>query len=191
MRHALLTGLLFAVALPAAQGAAKPVHRPRASLEFAPQSHASLSSVEIKALGAGTARAQRTAVTDMMLVLADPAGDIGGWLARPNATTGGPSMTIRMFTVAGGRLYHQTEGRCAPWNNDIATCSADCDGGNFALRRNGSAALELLVGAVPGAPSGEPGEGVAIAPCSIDAGLDARLSPKTGKVLAIVGFESE
>lgn len=70
---------------------------------------------------------------------------------------------------------------------DVSRCTAGCDGGIFALRRNGAAPLELLLGAIPGGEAGT-GSGVAISGCGVDEESDVRLVAKSGRGLAVAGF---
>jgi hypothetical protein len=181
--------LIFMAATASTVAAAPRTRDAKASLEFAPASRASLAQIEVAIGDASVAVDDRQAVTDMALFVFKPGGDVRASLhAANNAESGSGTFTVRIFVVAGGRLYTQTRGQCTAWLNDVAMCSASCDAGDFGVRRNGSAALELLLGAIPGGAAGA-GNGVSLTACGFDDSGDARLTVKTGRSLAAVGFD--
>lgn len=163
-------------------------------MEFAVQNRASLGSAEVAVLETGADKTQRLAVTDMLIILAKPDGDIRAALTQPETVGSSPDEAgahFKLLVVAGGRLYAEARARCKGWQNDVSQCSLACDGGNFALRRNAGSPLELLVGAVPGGAGQDNDRGVLISGCEFDGGAEVRLMPKTGQALAVIGLAAD
>ena len=100
---------------------------------------------------------------------------------------GGALFSVRLFIVAGGRLYTGGRGQCGVWESDLSRCSSTCEGGSFAVRRKGASPLELLLGAIPGGPAGV-GPGLTISDCGLEDGGDVKLVAKGGRGLAVAGF---
>ncbi len=190
-RRAILMVVTLAAASPGF--AASRAREAKASLEFALASRQALAAVEVALSDPSVAAADRQSVTDMALFVFKPGGDVRVSLHGANGTVpeaGGGHFSVRVFVVAGGRLYTGARGQCSSWDNDVALCSASCDGGDFALRRNGSATLELLIGALPGGRAGA-GSGVTVSDCGFDESGDAKLTAKTSRGLAVIGFDGD
>ena len=169
---------------------AKPLKAVKATLELTVADPANLEAFEVQTRGGAGPRAP---VTDMAVFLFKPGADLNAALNAANgeAAPGGKGLfSARLFVVADGKLYTAARGTCGPWDNDITTCAAGCDGGEFALRRNGAAVLELLAGAIPGSLATS-GEAIIVSACGDDENNQVRLAPKTGQDLAVVGFEGD
>lgn len=173
------------------------VQRPRSSAEYTLSDRGALAQVDVDVTDASAASALHEPVTDMVLFLSKSGADLGKLLRAAdgeNPDGGAGSVQglfhARLFVVAAGRLYTGATGQCSPWSNGVSLCSAGCDGGTFALRRNGGAPLEVLIGAVPGGPAGE-GPGLTISACSFDEAGDAKIKVKAGRGLAVIGFTSD
>lgn len=165
----------------------------RAVAEYQPYSATALVSLEVETSATATASAERQPVTDAALFVSKSGGDIEAALRSPDsvrAAGAGSLFNVRLFIVAGGRLYSGGRGQCGAWDSDVAHCSASCDSGAFAIRRNGAAPLELLLGAVPGGPAGA-GTGLTISACGLEEGADVKLVAKSGRGLAVAGFGSD
>lgn len=190
-----LTFLFAATAMLVCSGQlkAKPPQK-RATMEFIVQNRASLGSAEVELMQANATKAERVAVTDMLIILAKPDGDIRAALTQPETAGTHPDESgahFRLLVVAGGRLYAEARAQCKGWQNDVSKCSLACDGGNFALRRNAGSPLELLVGAVPGGSGQDNGRGVLISSCEFDGSAEVRLAPKSGQGLAVIGLVAD
>lgn len=168
-----------------------------ASAEYRLTDRQALSSIELIATDANASGGLNAPVTDVVLFVArsrashsKPASDSPEEPRHASPAALGPAtlFAVRILVVAGGRLYTGARGRCGAWNNGVAQCALDCDGGNFAMRRNGGAPLELLLGAIPGGEAGE-GHGLTVSPCGFDD--DAMLKVKAGRGLAVIGFSSD
>jgi hypothetical protein len=167
---------------------------PKAVVEFAPSSQAALSTLEVEISNGETASPARQPVTDAALFVSKAGGDANAALEASSGSgqpqTNGALFTVRLFIVAGGQLYTGGRGQCAAWDGDVARCSAGCDGGTFAVRRHGAAALELLLGAVAGAEAGV-GRGITVSACGYDEEADVRLVPKSGRGLSVTPFGND
>jgi hypothetical protein len=162
----------------------------RAVAEYRPYSAAALASLEVETSATAAASAERQPVTDAALFVSKSGGDVEAALRSDDgvhAAGKGSLFNVRLFIVAGGRLYGGGRGQCGAWESDVSFCSASCDSGVFAIRRNGAAPLELLLGALPGGPAGA-GTGLTISGCGLDEGSDAKLVAKAGRGLAVAGF---
>ena len=191
-RGLLVLALMAAAVCPVSADPAKPQREVRSSLEFSVAGRSSLGAIEAEIAEPGTATTERQPVTDIALFAFKPGGDVRAALQAANdevTLTGAALFTVRLFVVMGGRLYSEARGQCGGWESDVAHCTVGCDAGLFAVRRNGSAALELLVGAIPGGTADD-GGGVTISTCGFDEAGDVKLVPKTARGLAIVGFDS-
>ena len=172
---------------------AKPPQK-RATMEFVVQNRASLGSAEVAILDARATKPERHPVTDMLIILAKPGGDVRAALTQTETAAANPDEAgahFRLLVVAGGRLYAEARAQCKGWQNDVSQCSLDCEGGNFALRRNAGSPLELLVGAVPGGVGQNNERGVLISGCEFDGNAEVRLTPKSGHGLAVIGLVAD
>ncbi|NOT69987.1 MAG: hypothetical protein HOP09_01520 [Hyphomicrobium sp.] len=180
------------IALPSAAAAPR-TRAPKAAIELTPSSASALVQFEVEVTDSQTSAAKRHAVSDAAMFVAKSGGDAQAALAAPEgagAAAGAAHFTVRLFIVADGRLYTGGRGQCGAWQNDVARCSAACDGGSFAVRRNGAAPVELLIGAVPGGEAGS-GRGIAITGCGFDEDHEIRLVAKAGRGLAVAGFRHD
>ena len=176
-----------------AQASAELARGPKQVLELKPQSAKALSNFEVEISNAGAVKGERQQVTDAVLFLSKPGGDVQATLRADEGDPPGERTTlfsVRLFIVAGGALYSGARAKCGSWINNVSKCSVACDGGVFALRRNGAAPLELLLGAIPGG-SATDGKGVIVSECGFDEASDVRLVPGLNRGLVVVGFGSE
>jgi hypothetical protein len=169
------------------------VRTSRAVVEFTPQPPGALAQFEIEIATTAETSAARLPVSDAALFVSKAGGDAAAALKIADRAALGPGealFNVRLFVVAGGRLYTGVRGQCGAWENGLSLCSAACDGGIFAVRRTGSAPLELLLGAISGAPAGT-GTGLTLSACGFDEEGDVRLVAKSGRGLAVAGFGSD
>lgn len=174
--------------------AAPPARAPRSALEFAPASPTALAALEVEIGDLTVGTPKRLDVTDGALFVSSPGSDVRTTLALPD-TSSGPSdaartatlFSVRLIVVAGGRLYTGGRGQCGRWADGVARCAASCDGGTFAVRRNGAATLELMIGPVPGGAAGG-GAGLLLSGCDVDDAGTVRLVAKSGRTLAVAAF---
>lgn len=153
MRRAAIAGL--ALALPFAAVAQKARLRAAISeLELRPA--ASLGEVlELQLPDVASGRSQRRPISDLMLRLSLPAGDLGEALRLGPGTAPDRDAGLfrgQLYVVSGGRLLPAANARCDRWIDEIAICRVACDGGGFGLARRsgpGGVALTLLVGQLP------------------------------------------
>jgi hypothetical protein len=175
------------------QASAETARGPKQVLELMPQSATALSNFEVEISNAGAAKSQRQQVTDAVLFMSKSGGDVQAALHADEGEAPSQSATlfsVRLFIVAGGKLYSGGRAKCGSWFSNVSKCSVACDGGAFALRRNGAAPLELLVGAIPGGSAAD-SKGVMVSECGFDEASDARLVPGLNRGLAVAGFGSE
>lgn len=174
---------------------AKP-RKARAAAEFKVENRAALGTLELVISDPSVAEGLREPVTDLAAFVSKSGSDIGQILSASeadSASVAGPSQSlfnVRLFIVAGGRLYTAGKGQCGPWLNDVSRCSASCDGGAFALRRKASAPLEFLLGAIPGG-SADAAQGLILSDCGFDETGEIRLVAKSSRALAVVGLADE
>lgn len=190
-----LCGLaLFASVNASAQTRSPQTRSPKAAAEYVPHSQGALATLEVEVTDAAGAAPARQAVTDAKLFISKPGGDVAAALAAGDgaaAPAGSKSLfSVRLFIVAGGRLYSGARGQCGPWESDVSRCQASCEGGTFAIRRHGAAPVELLLGAIPGGTAGA-GPGLTITGCGLEEDTEAKLVPKGGRGLAVAGFGSD
>jgi hypothetical protein len=187
--------LIFA----APSGAAPRPKAARSTIEFVPQTSNAFAAFEVELPETVDSTPRKMHVTDAILFVSAPAGDAASALAAPNddpadgltKSNGEPTfLNVRLFVVAGGRLYGGGRGKCSRWQGGLSRCQTACDSGSFALRRNGAAPLELLVGAIPGGAAGT-GTGIPITNCGFDETGDVKLVAKSGRGLAVAGFGSD
>lgn len=171
--------------------------RARAVAEYSIANRAALAALEVKLSDASASGASRQTVTDLALFVSRSGGDVGrqlsaadGELPQVDGTEGQHLFNVRLFVVSGGRLYTGVKGQCGPWSNDVSLCRLACDGGVFAVRRKASAALEFLVGAIPGGAAGE-GTGLNLFGCGFEEASEAQLTVKAGRGLAVVSLTDE
>ncbi|HPG89317.1 MAG TPA: hypothetical protein PLD46_06660, partial [Hyphomicrobium sp.] len=160
---------LIAALTPAAAAAPR-VRAAKPVVEFAPYAERALKDFELEVVSSADGITQRLPVTDGALFVSKAGGDAEAQLVAPNGQM--PSsreslFAVRFFIVAGGKLYSGGRGRCGAWDGDVSHCVASCDDGRFALRRNGAAPLELLLGAIPGGVGGT-GGGIAVSECGFE-----------------------
>ena len=176
--------------LPSSTWSAPKPRSAKTAIELAPASPTALAGFEVEIGDLNDGATQRLAVTDAALFVSSPRGDVRAVLAEPDGAAqarAAPLFSIRLIVVAGGRLYTGGRGQCGGWVDGVARCTASCDDGIFAIRRNGSAALELMVGAVPGGAAGG-SSGLTISACDFDDGGSAKLVAKSGRTLAVAAF---
>jgi hypothetical protein len=193
-RYAIFLALLCALGiLPAADAAPR---KARASAEFKVEDRSALGALELVISDPSVSEGLREPVTDLALFVSKSGADIGRILTAQEAQSAdaaaasGTLFNVRLFIVAGGRLYSDAKGQCGPWANDVSRCTAACDGGTFALRRKGSAPLEFLLGAIPRGAAGAD-DGLILSDCSFDETGDIRLAAKASRALAVVGLSDD
>ena len=190
VRPIFLTALAAGIALASSLPAQTRGQLPKAVVEFRPQPPAALTSLEVEVTGAGAGTSQHLPVSDAALFVTKSGGDAEAELTAVDGTPDSrpaARFNVRLFIVAGGHLYTGGRGQCGAWENDVSRCSAACEGGISALRRNGAAPLELLIRAIPGGEAGQ-GTGLTITTCGLDDEDEAKLIAKSGRGLAVTGF---
>lgn len=193
-RYAICLTLLCAVSILTAADAAP--RKARASAEFKVENRSALGALELVISDPSVSEGLREPVTDFAVFVSKSGADIGRILTAQEAESAdaaaatGALFNVRLFIVAGGRLYSAAKGQCGPWANDVSRCTAACDGGTFALRRKGSAPLEFLLGAIPGGTAGAD-DGLILSDCSFDETGDIRLAAKASRGLAVVGLSDD
>ncbi len=155
MWRLILLGLaLLAAAAPAVaqQGKARPV---RADVEFRASTPGAAGLLEIQIPDVASGRSQKRAISDLMLRVVLPRGDVETALRLPNGASVDRDEGLfraHVYVVSGGRLLRDAEARCDRWVEDFAVCKLPCEGGAFGLKRRagqGSAAVALVAGRLP------------------------------------------
>ena len=78
-------------------------------------------------------------VTDIHLDIESWKGSVLDKLKAPNKPGRDPwvrGFRTSLQIVSGGKLYRNAGGDCSAWENDIAVCTVECDGGHFLLHRD-------------------------------------------------------
>jgi hypothetical protein len=113
---------------------------PRSDIEFRTVAPAEAERFEIQIPDVASGRSQRRVVSDMMLRLSLPGGDVDGALRLPNGAAVDRDLGLfraHLYVISGGRLLPDAEARCDRWVDDVAVCKLSCEGGAFGLKRRG------------------------------------------------------
>ena len=130
-------------------------------------------AVEIKLPDIASGRAARRPVSDFMLRLVAPEGDVRAALHHPDGAAPPRDeglLIARLHVVSGGRIVGPVEASCGRWVADETICRAACDGGFFRLRRlpggTGAPELRLLIGGKAGAAEDGERQGFMLNACA-------------------------
>ena len=178
--------VLFAAPPTLAQNAK--IRPPRADVEFRTSSLADAGLLEIQIPDVASGRSQKRTITDLMLRVSLPRGDVEAALRLPNSTNVDRDEGLfraHVYVVAGGRLLHDAEARCDRWVEDFAVCKMPCEGGAFGLKRRpgqGTTAVSLVAGRLPRGFEDGSKLGFSIAGCT-DSGIEPELllAPSGGR----------
>ena len=169
----------------------------RQDIEFRTTAPAVSSLLEIQIPNVASGQSQKRMITDLMVRIVLPGGDVQGALRLPNSAIADRDEGLfraHVYIVSGGRLLRDAEARCDRWLADFAVCKLPCEGGAFGLKRRsdqGLSAVTLMVGKLPrGSDEGER-LGFSISGCS-DAAREPELllAPSRGRSLAEVPLRS-
>lgn len=168
--------------------------QPEAPLVLRPLGSTASADLDIVLADRGRGTGRRIPVSDLVVRLR-PEGGVplatllsladGDRLGRARVV-----FTAEVLVVAGGRLYIEERARCAPWTAGASLCRTECDGGVFAIVRQGRGTAQRLVlrfGQVDAAEEA----GVRLGSCR-DGGLeDVVLMPRQGKAIQDVPLGGE
>ena len=142
--------------------------------------------------GRGTGR--RIPVSDLVVRLRPEGGvPLATLLSLPDGDRPGRArvvFTAEVLVVAGGRLFIEERARCAPWTAGASLCRTECDGGVFAIVRQGRGTaqrLTLRFGQVDAAEEA----GVRLGSCRDGGAEDIVLMPRQGKAIHEVPLGGE
>jgi len=133
---------------------------------------------------------ERLPVTDLQLDIVRWEGDVRDAVMQPNEPGRDPfswNFYAALFVVADGRLFRDGGGECSAWENDLAVCSIECDGGHFVLRRSlgdTSRGLELQLRPLPELIDGDKSAAIRIGGCA--EGDEILLDARSGKTARAV-----
>lgn len=129
-------------------------------------------------------------VTDLALDLIAWNGRAGAALFSPNVPGRKPFDAVfsaPLLVVADGRLWRDGFGICSAWENDIAVCGVECDGGHFQLLREktDSAAyrVTLRLAPMPDLIGGNATAKVRVGDCG--EGVGATMTTKSGATVDV------
>jgi hypothetical protein len=193
MRFIFRSFLMLAMALPAVaqQGKGRDA---RTDIELRPVSSDEAVRFEIVVPDVASGRSQRRSITDLMLRVSLPGGDVGSALRLPNgATVDRDEGLLRAFVyvVANGRLMRPAEARCDRWVDDFTVCTLGCEGGVFGLKRRsgqGPLVISLAGGRLQRGYESGSKTGFALNACDEGNGADVLLAPSGGRPLAEVAM---
>lgn len=167
---------------------------PRVAIEVRLRNAADAQLLEVAVPDPASGRIARRPISDLMLRLSVNRGDLDAAMRLPNGQAINRDdglMRVRLYVVSGGRLLKDGEARCDRWGEDTSICSLACDGGTFALRRNGLS-LTLVVGKLPRGldEAFRPGVrgGFSIAGCAGADDAELLLAPSGGRTTVELGF---
>jgi hypothetical protein len=167
---------------------------PDAPLVLRPLAVTSIAGLDIVLSDRGRGTGRRIAVSDLVVRLR-PEGDarLAALLALADGDRAGRGrvlFTAEVLVVAGGRLYLEERARCAPWTAGASICRTECDGGAFAIVRQGRGTAQRLAirfGQVDAAEEA----GVRLGSCRDGGAEDVVLMPRHGKGIHEVPLGSE
>lgn len=188
---ALAAGVLAEVAVSA-------VSRPtrRDAMVFSLVQASAVRSLAATVADPARARLQTLQVSDAMLEVIAPDGDVAQSLAAGDGVRRAGSRGLfrfRLLAVVAGHIRPDAGGWCSPWRRDESWCEVDCDGGGFMLRRPAGGAgggLELTIHGPLRQTGAEAtraddthsgaGNGISLTACRLDTEGDLRLMPADG-----------
>jgi hypothetical protein len=196
MQWLIVTLLMLLGATPTLGQNAK-IRPARADVEFRTSTTGAAGSLEIQIPDVASGRSQKRAITDLMLRVSLPRGDIEAALRLPNNTNIDRDEGLfraHVYVVSGGRLLHDAEARCDRWVEDFAVCKMPCEGGAFGLKRRpgqGPIILSLVAGRLPRGFEDGSKLGFSIAGCS-DGGSEPEmlLAPSGGRAIIEVPLKA-
>ncbi len=167
---------------------------PDAPLVLRPLAVTSITELDIVLSDRGRGTGRRISVSDLVVRLR-PEGDarLAALLTLADGDRVGRGrvlFTAEVLVVAGGRLYIEERARCAPWIAGASLCRTECDGGVFAIVRQGRGTaqrLALRFGQVDAAEEA----GVRLGSCRDGGAEDVVLMPRHGKAIHEVPLGGE
>lgn len=192
----LMIGVLVVLAAPAVAQQNK-VRAVRADVEFRTATPGDATMLEIQIPDVATGRSQKRPISDLMLRVSLPRGDVEAALRLPNGTPVDRDeglLRAHIYVVSGGRLLRDAEARCDRWVEDFAVCHLPCEGGTFGLKRRGGQSinsLSLIAGRLPRGFEEGGRLGFNISGCS-DSGTEPELllAPSANRSLAEVPLKT-
>ncbi len=150
----LMIGMVVALVAPAfaQQNKVRPV---RADVEFRTATPGDATLLELQIPDVASGRSQKRPISDLMLRVSLPRGDVEAALRLPNGTFVDRDeglLRAHIYVVSGGRLLRDAEARCDRWVDDFAVCHLPCEGGVFGLKRRvgqATTSLSLIAGRLP------------------------------------------
>ncbi len=196
MRWLIIILLVLLAATPTLAQNAK-IRPPRADVEFRTSTPGDAGSLEIQIPDVASGRSQKRAITDLMLRVSLPHGDVDAALRLPNSQNVDRDEGLfraHVYVVSGGRLLHDAEARCDRWVADLAVCKMPCEGGAFGLKRRpgeGTIAVSLVAGRLPRGFEDGSKLGFSIAGCT-DGGSEPEilLAPSGGRPVVEVPLKA-
>lgn len=143
-----------------------------------------LSRVQAE-IDSGAGKPARKAVTDLIVAVERQDDKISEQMRAKDGEVIGKSVdafNAKVYVVAGGRLYIDAFGLCKAFTGDVSVCGVECDGGQFALRREVLAEgyrLTLITGDLTKL-GGTGTHGFRIGECGGDASVSLVASKKGG-----------
>lgn len=155
--------------------------------EFRPISATDAAVLEIQIPDPASGRSQRRAISDLMVRIALPGGDVAAALRAGNGVKFEREVGLfraHIYVVSAGRLLRDIEARCDRWVDDLAVCSALCEGGTFGLRRvpgQSAIGLSLILGRVSRGEDVTVRAGVSFDACADGTSQEQLLVPAAGR----------
>ena len=149
-----------------------------AHVVLAPADHAELARIELLHGNAARGPSARLPVSDLLLRVRTPTGDVRSALTAPNGFRTGPRqplLLIDVMVVAAGRIVVDERVACRGWVADVTICAAECEGGQFALEREEGGGITITFGRLPKDLGEHLEPGYRMAACS--PGADRALAP--------------
>ena len=150
----LMIAVLLVLAAPAVAQQTK-VRPVRADFEVRTATPGDATMLEIQIPDVATGRSQKRPISDLMVRVSLPRGDVEAALRLPNGTPVDRDeglLRAHVYVVSGGRLLRDAEARCDRWVDDFAVCHLPCEGGGFGLKRRSGQSitnLSLIAGRLP------------------------------------------
>ena len=170
--------------------------RQRSDIEFRPVTAAEVERFEILIPDVASGRAQRRAVSDLMLRVSLPGGDVDGALRLPNGTAVDRDAGLfraHLYVISGGRLLPDAEARCDRWVDDVAVCKLACEGGAFGLRRHagkGALVVSLVGGRLPRGGVQDDKPNFSLNACAVANAAETLLAPAGGRLAAEIAMRA-
>lgn len=149
-----------------------------AHVDLAPADHAELARIELLAGTAARGPSARQPVSDLLLRVRTPTGDVRSALAAPNGFRTGPRqplLLVDVMVVAAGRIVVDERVACRGWVADVTICTAECEGRPVRARTRARRRRHHHLRALAEGPWRQLDPGYRMAACS--AGSDRALAP--------------